>query len=73
MYITKKTAVCAARHFIAAYESAKNHEIVDFGKVCAGCPVYLECRADWEKTAAPIFEAAQEYPVVVCDIKPVRF
>ena len=69
MEISKMTAVCAARHFIAAHESTKLCQIVDFGKVCEGCEFLPECQADWLKTAAPIFEAAQRYPNVFCGAK----
>lgn len=62
MEIPHEAVVCAARHYIAAFESAKLREIVDFGKVCEGCELLPECRADWLKTAAPIFEAAGEVP-----------
>ena len=71
MDIPRMAVVCAARHYIAAHESAKLREIVDFGKVCAGCEFMPECRGNWEKTAAPIFEAAQQYPKVFYDFKPV--
>lgn len=60
----KEAAICAARHFAAAFESAKMREIVDFGEVCDGCECLGICRADWLKTAAPLFEAAGIYPVV---------
>lgn len=69
MEIPYESVVCAARHYIAAFESAKLREIVDFGKVCEGCELLPECQADWLKTAAPIFEAAQQYPELFCEFK----
>ena len=62
MEIPYEAVVCAARHYIAAFESAKLREIVDYGKVCEGCEFLPECQADCLKTAAPIFEAAGKFP-----------
>lgn len=65
--IPSSAAVCAARHFIAAHESAKRREAVDFGAVCEGCRFAMDCRANWLKAAAPIFEAAGEFPLLTGD------
>ena len=54
--------VCAARHLLAAHESAKNEVRMDSSAPCRGCPIYEPCRANWLKTAAPIFEAANVSP-----------
>lgn len=54
--------VCAARHFVAAHESACRDEPVDFGAICSGCPEYPACKANWLETAAPVFDAAGIQP-----------
>lgn len=63
--IRTNCAICAARHFIAAYNSAAQGRAVDFGSICVGCPVWSDCRGDWLKTAAPLFEAAQIRPELI--------
>ena len=67
MEIPKEAIICAARHYIAAHESAKNHKAVSFKKVCEECELLPDCRADWLKTAAPIFEAAGVFPKLLQD------
>ena len=67
MEIPRMAAICAARHFVAAHESAKKRKAVSFDKVCEGCELLPECRADWLKTAAPIFEAARVFPNLLQD------
>lgn len=62
--LPRNAVVCAARHYIAAHESAKRQEPVHFGAICVECPCLTTCRADWNETAAPIFEAAETYPCV---------
>ena len=62
MEVSRDALICAARHFIAAHESAKFNHPVDFGRPCLDCPICSTCNADWIKTAAPIFEAAGEFP-----------
>lgn len=69
--IPKEALVCAAQHFAAALESAKAQEPVDFGKVCEECRLLTECRADWLKTAAPIFEAAGVSPNLLWTDQPL--
>ena len=54
--------ICAARHFAAAHESACTGEPVDFGAICSECEGWPECRGNWTKTAAPIFDAAKVWP-----------
>lgn len=55
-------AICGAQHFIAAHESAKQGIPVDFTAVCNGCRCLEQCRYDWLKTAAPLFEETGIYP-----------
>lgn len=62
MEVPRNAVICAARHFVAAHESAVKEAPVDFGKICEGCELLPECQADWLKTAAPIFETAGVYP-----------
>ena len=71
MEIPKEALVCAAQHFAAALESAKAQEPVDFGRVCEECRLLTECRADWLKTAAPIFEAAGVSPNLLWTDQPL--
>lgn len=67
MEISKRTAVCLARHTIAAHESACTQKPVDFGKVCAECSEIADCldggrMVDWIKTTAPFFDAVGLHP-----------
>lgn len=64
MDIPRDAVICAARHFVAAHESACTQTPVDFGKVCYECEAAARCRADWLETAAPIFEGAGVFPAV---------
>lgn len=63
--ILKPALVCAARHFVAAHESAVRNVPVDFGAVCTGCSCAGDCRGDWFRVAAPVFEAAQVFPCLM--------
>ena len=54
--ILKPALVCAARHFNVP---------VDFGAVCTGCSCAGDCRGDWLRVAAPVFEAAQVFPCLM--------
>lgn len=67
MEIEHDAIICAARHFIAAYESAVNESPVDFGCVCTTCELAQNCRGEWLKTAAPVFEAAHLHPNLFTD------
>lgn len=64
MEVPKTALVCAARHYVAAHESACAQIPVNFGKVCAECNYRWECGGDWITAAAPIFEAAGVHPQV---------
>lgn len=60
--IPVRTALCAARHFIAAHESACAQRPVEWGAVCVGCPAFQSCELpngviDWTETMRPILEA----------------
>ena len=61
----RKTIVCAARHFIAAHESAIKNEPVDFGGICLKCEFLPQCHANWMETASPLFDAAGIHPQIV--------
>lgn len=63
--VSSAPIVCAARHFKAAHESACTGTPVDFGAVCSGCGEWEQCKGDWMKTAAPIFDAADVWPNLV--------
>lgn len=63
--IPKDGLICAARHFVAAHESAVRNVPVDFGTVCTGCSRAGDCRGDWLRVAAPVFEAAQVFPCLM--------
>lgn len=63
--IPRKTIVCAARHYIAAHDSACDTKPVDFGSVCVNCEMWPECKGDWLKAAAPLFDAAGIQPQII--------
>ena len=65
--IPEEAIVCAVRHYIAAHESAVRQTPVAFGRVCEGCKMLPRCKGDWIGTAAPLFEAAQLFPVLIRD------
>lgn len=60
--IDARAALCAARHFAAAHESACTGEAVDFGSICTGCAQLPDCKGNWTEAAAPIFDAAGGWP-----------
>lgn len=60
-----KAIVCAARHYVAAHESAAQREIVSFGNTCSGCEYLMECRGQWRDTADPVFRAANIFPKIL--------
>ena len=65
--ISKNTAICAARHFVAAHESACRQQPVEWAAVCAECSEVQTCKLtngviDWVETMRPIFEAAGVSP-----------
>ena len=64
--LPRSAVICAARHFVAAHESYCTGGTVDFGAVCAACPLLENCLTGstvwWTKTAAPVFDAAGLYP-----------
>ena len=62
---SRKTVVCAARHYIAAHDSACDTKPVDFGSVCVNCEMWPECNGDWLKAAAPLFDAAGIQPQII--------
>jgi len=62
--LSKEALVCAAKHFSAAHESECTQRPVDFGAVCVNCPIWENCKGQWTKTAAPLFDAAEIYPNV---------
>lgn len=62
MEISEATAVCCARHFAAAHESACTQKPVDWGGVCIGCSATEICKFDWVNTMRPVFEAADVHP-----------
>lgn len=64
MDIPQVAIVCAARHYIAAHESAVTGKPVQFGEICAECGYVHSCRGRWMDTAAPIFDAAGIHPTV---------
>lgn len=43
MEISKRTAICAARHFVAAHESACTGRPVEWGDICSECSELHEC------------------------------
>lgn len=63
--IPRKAIVCAARHYIAAHDSACDGKPVDFGSVCVNCEMWAGCQGDWLKAAAPLFDAAGVRPEVI--------
>ena len=65
-----EAAVCAARHFIAAYESAVKNEPVNFGGICLKCEFLPQCHANWMETAAPLFDDAGIHPQIVRSVLP---
>ncbi len=56
---------CAARHFVAAHESACSERPVDFAEPCRYCPYMGECHANWLEAAAPLFDAAGIHPKIL--------
>lgn len=60
--LPRRTVICAAKTYAAAHESACTGKPVDWGGVCAGCSEMMECKADWVKAAAPLFDAADIHP-----------
>lgn len=65
--IPLSAAVCAARHFVAAHESACRQRPVEWAAVCAKCPEIQTCKLtngviDWVETMKPIFEATGVSP-----------
>ncbi len=59
--------VCAARHFVAAHESACRQQPVEWAAVCAECSEVHACKLtngviDWVETMKPIFEATGVSP-----------
>lgn len=63
--IPEEAVVCAARHYIAAHESAVKKIPVAFGRVCEGCKMLTRCKGDWIGTANPLFEAAKVFPLLI--------
>lgn len=68
--ISVDTATCAARHIVAAHESACTNKPVDFGGIC-GDRYQAVCSApcvaaygslDWLEMMRPIFDATGIYP-----------
>ena len=72
MEIPQKAVICAARHFLSAYESAKSREPVDFGMVCQECPKFPDCGGKWMETAAPLFDAAEVHPFLFMPLPPEK-
>lgn len=60
--VDRRAVVCAARHYIAAYDSAYKDKPIDFEAICANCEELSRCQEDWLGAAAPLFEAAGIYP-----------
>lgn len=55
--LSKRMAICAAHHFVAAHESACTGEPVVWGAVCENCREKLICNCNWTELMAPLFEA----------------
>lgn len=65
--ITLRTAICAARHIVAAHKSARRQQPVEWAAVCVECSELQACRLpnaviDWIETLRPISEATGIYP-----------
>lgn len=62
--IPKRTAICAARHYVAAHESVCTGEPVNWASPCEQCGEFAECRADWIEVMAPLFDAVGIHPQI---------
>lgn len=67
MEISKHTAICAARHIVAAHESACTNKPVDWAQICVGCSEFSKCRPrlaafGWLDVMGPIFTEAGIHP-----------
>lgn len=67
--ISMRTAICAARHFVAAHESACRQRPVDWTAACAGCSESEGCRSEfgwfgWLDVMGPIFIKTGIHPKV---------
>ena len=73
--ISVDTAICAARHIVAAHESWCTGKLFDWGMPCQANRYQPECSApcrrnwaacnnvlDWQEMLEPIFAAAGIYP-----------
>lgn len=63
------TAICAARHFVAAHESACTGQPVDWGGVCVGCSELQRCLPGlaafgWLDVMSPILSEVGIYPEI---------
>lgn len=65
--LPRSAVICAAKHYIAAHESACTEKPVEFGAICEDCPELMECRGNWLDSAAPLFQAAGIYPQLFRD------
>lgn len=65
--VSRKTAICAALHFIELHEAAKKERQVRFAAPCEKCPYAApgKCRLNWDDVLAPIFEAAGRWPSLI--------
>ena len=66
--IPKTTAICAARYFVAAHESAISGQPVNFGGPCIRCSENQRCFQkgtvlDWTEILRPLFDAVGGIPV----------
>lgn len=60
--ISQRTAICAARHIVAAHESACTGEPVEWGSPCVECSEISQCKCRWIDLMAPLFDATKIYP-----------
>lgn len=63
MKISRRAAVCAAQHYVAAHESACTNNPVDFAGPCESCPEAGKgCNFNWADIMAPLFDATGIHP-----------
>ena len=76
MEISTRTAICAARHIVAAHESTCTEIPVDWGKICEGCSEVQSCLSEfgcfgWDDMMRPIFDEAGIYPKICRNDTPL--
>lgn len=62
--VSEETVICAVQHIVAAHESARKGEPVEWGALCESCCEFNQCKLNWIERLTPLFDAAGIYPNV---------